>query len=196
MMDVDRAVVDTIPATSVALTLINLGGVCRPIGSRSPSTARSGRPGDRAVHGLAAVATGRPGPSRHRRHAGAAGHRAGARTTRRATSSVASSTPGPAPASSPRCASTRFGTTAAAWSPGSTSTGRVRDALEVDGHGHHATRTDRSADNARSLAMAALGILTVRLTYEQVCDAPERAVSTSSPPSAPVLGAVMPGEPV
>src|SRR5680860_1162467 len=31
MMDVDRAVVDSIPVTSVALTLINLGGVCRPM---------------------------------------------------------------------------------------------------------------------------------------------------------------------
>jgi hypothetical protein len=52
-----------------------------------------------------------------------------------------------------------------------------RTILEVDGHGSHATRAERAADNARTLRVSALGITVVRLTYEQVIETPEWAVS-------------------
>ena len=49
--------------------------------------------------------------------------------------------------------------------------------LEVDGHANHATRSERAADNARTLRLTALGLTVVRLTYEQVTETPEWAVA-------------------
>ena len=43
-----------------------------------------------------------------------------------------------------------------------------RIAIEVDGHGSHATRRERAADNVRGNALVAAGWTLRRFTYEQV----------------------------
>jgi very-short-patch-repair endonuclease len=50
--------------------------------------------------------------------------------------------------------------------------------IEVDGHGSHATRKERAADNARANALADLGWKLRRFTYEQVLYEPQ-AVAAS-----------------
>ena len=178
MMDVDRSVVDAVPVTSVALTLINLGAVCRPM---RVEVALDGAIRDGLVTEdfmewrLSQLgARGRPGIGVMRRllATGARARRPDSYLERRFLRAWEATGLEP-----PLCqheVRNHLGRHVARvdfyW-PG------LDLALEVDGHRHHATRTQRAADNARTLAMAALGILTVRLTYEQVCDTPERAAS-------------------
>ena len=46
-------------------------------------------------------------------------------------------------------------------------------AIEVDGHGSHATRAERRRDNRRENELRLLGWTVLRFTYEQVCFEPE-----------------------
>ena len=53
-----------------------------------------------------------------------------------------------------------------------------RIAIEVDGHGSHATRRQRAADNVRSNALSGLGWTFRRFTYEQVVYEPRSVAAT------------------
>lgn len=176
-MDVDREAVGAIPCASVALTLINLGAVCRPerVQDALDGALRDGRVGERFLRWRLdqLAARGRPGIGVMRRlldeKEGRRPHSMLERRFLRAWD--ASGLPRPIlqyefyDARGSLIARVDF-----YWP-------HRRLVLEVDGHAFHATRKQRASDSARTLRLAAIGLQVVTLTYEQVVHTPEWAVS-------------------
>lgn len=177
LMPVDRVQVGAIPCTSPALTLINLGAVVRPdrveealdsavrlglvripfLRWRLHQLAARGRPGIGVMRALLDKEEGRRPMSVLERRFLRAWEGSG--LTKPVRQYEVYDELGH------RIALGDFG-----WPDAST-------ILEVDGHGSHATRAERAADNARTLKLAALGLTVIRLTYEQVTETPEWAVA-------------------
>ena len=176
-LPVDRGVVGGIPCTSVALTLINLGAVLRPerveealdgavreglvrlpfLRWRLDELAARGRPGIGVMRALLDKELAkRPHSVLERRFL---------------RIWEASGLPMPV------CQYEIYDETGRLVARVDFCWPLARLVLEVDGHGTHATRAQRAADNARAIRLDALGYRVIRLTYEQVRDTPEWAVS-------------------
>jgi very-short-patch-repair endonuclease len=176
-MDVDRVVVDAIPCTSVALTLINLGAVWHPdrVEEALDSAIRKGLVHVRFVRWRIdqLAARGRPGigvmrsllDTEERRRPHSVLERRLLRALERAGLPT------------PICQYEIYDVLGGFIARVDFCWPHLRVVLEVDGHGSHASRKHRAHDAERDMRISAQRYQVVHLTYEQVVDRPEAAMA-------------------